>query len=115
MAAITQTTVLSSDSAVNVTRTTMTASDTLTYTQGAEQILVLYNTTASPVTVTMVGSAATTVSIPGMGGAINVSAGKTVQVPATGTTVVPLDDYAQYLQGNVTITGGTGLVAHLFV
>jgi hypothetical protein len=115
MAAILQTTVLSSDTAVNVTRTTMTASDTIPYVQGAGQVLVLYNTTASPVTVTMLGSAATTVSIPGMGGAINVAAGKTVQVPATGTTVVQLDDYSNFLSGNVTITGGTGLVAHLFV
>lgn len=116
MAAITQTTVTDAGVPTNVTRLTMSASDTLTYSQGAGQVLVLYNTTASPVTVAMSGNAMpSTLSVAGIGGTMSLAGGKSVTVPASGATVVDLDDIYQYLQGgNVTITNGTGLVAMLY-
>lgn len=116
MAAITQTNGVKDNGVpANLSRTTMTASDTLTYFSGTGQVLVLYNTTAAGVTVTFAGSTMpSTVPVAGVGGAFSLGAGKTVTVPASGATVVDLDDIYQYLQGNVTVTNGTGLVAMLY-
>jgi hypothetical protein len=115
MAAITQTNALDQGVPVNITRTVLSASDTLTYFAGSKQQLFLFNTTASPVTVTLVGSGATTISPAGYGGTISVAAGKAIVVPASGSTLVDLDDISAYLVGNVTVTGGTGVTAHLYV
>lgn len=116
MAAITQVTVKDAGVAVTATRTVMSASDTLTYIQGAGQVLVLYNTTASLVTVTLTGSAApASIPVPGIGGTFSLAGGKAIGVPASSTVVVDLDDLYQYLQGNVTLTGGIGVTAHLYV
>jgi hypothetical protein len=96
----------------NATRTTLSASDTMTYVGNGQEIH-LYNTTASIVTVTFVGSTATTISPVGYGGTISVAAGKAVAVPASGHTVVPLDSIAAFLAGTITVTGGVGVVAML--
>lgn len=116
MAAITQSLVKDAGVPVNLNRLTMSASDTLTYNQGTGQVLVLYNTTAAAVTIAMTGSGmAPAITVPGIGGTMSLTGGKSVTVPANGTTVVDLDDIYQYLQGgNVTITNGTGLTAHLY-
>lgn len=115
MAAITQTTpATEAGTATTITRTILSASDTLTYTQGARQFLFLYNTTASPVVVTLTGSAATTISPPGYGGTISVASGKAITVPASSSVLLELDDIYEYLKGNVTVTGGTGVTAHLY-
>lgn len=117
MAVITQTNgVVTSDRAINVSRTALGASDTLTWQLGAKQALYLHNTTGSIVTVNLVGSAPTTLSPPGYGGNISTSAGKDVAVPANGATLVPLDAISPFLTGTgtVTATGGTGVVATLF-
>lgn len=104
-----------SNGPTNVTRTTMTASDTLTYVQGAGQMLMLYNTTASAVNVTLVGSAPTPLTPEGYGGTVSTSSGKVITVPASGWTVVELDDIWAFLTGTgtVTLTNGTGLTAAL--
>jgi uncharacterized protein YjlB len=100
----------------NATRTTLSASDTMTYV-GNGQELHLYNITASSVTVTLTGSAATTISPVGYGGTISVATGKAVIVPAgtatAGHTVVPLDSISAFLAGTITVTGGVGVVAML--
>jgi len=118
MAVIAQTTgVLAVGSGpTNVTRTTLTASDTLTYQQGGGQQLSLYNTTASPVTVTLTGSAPGTASLPGYG-PVSAAGGRAITVPANGWAVVKLDDIALYLasNGTVTVTNGTGLSAALYI
>lgn len=115
MAAIPQTVASTTGVPTTVARQTLSASDTLTYTQGAKQTLVLYNPTAGQLTATLVGSGSSTISPPGYGGTVSVAAGKAVPVPASSTVVVNLDDISAFLQGNVTVTGGTGLVAHLYV
>lgn len=114
MAVITQTNAMDGGSAVTLTRTVLSASDTLTFTAGSRQVLVLFNTTAALVTATLIGSAATTISPAGYGGTISVAAGKAVAVPASSTVLVDLDDIQVFLQGNVSITGGVGLTAHLY-
>lgn len=115
MAAMSSTIVKDAGLPTNVTRFTMSASDTIPYIQGAGMVLVLYNTTASIVNVTFTGSAApATISVPGIGGGFSLAGGKAVAVPATGATIIDLDDIYQYLQGTVTVTNGTGLVAMLY-
>lgn len=100
---------------VALTRTTSTATDTLTYTLGASQTLLLYNTTASPITVNLVGSAPASVFVTGTATTVNTSGGASVVVGASATQHVALDDISAYLAGNgtVTVTGGVGLVAML--
>lgn len=116
MAAITQSLVKDAGVPVNLTRLAMSASDTLTYNQGTAQVLVLYNTTAAAVTIALTGNAMpATISVPGVGGTMSLAGGKSVTVPASGSTVVDLDDIYQYLTGGtVTITNGTGLTAMLY-
>ncbi|MCL5459927.1 hypothetical protein M3M33_14920, partial [Loigolactobacillus coryniformis] len=85
------------------------ASDTLVYSQGTNQMLVLFNTTASPVIVTLLGNAVVAISPPGYGGMVSVAAGTAQTVPATSTLVIPLDKYSAFLQGtSVAVTNGTG-------
>ena len=120
MATIVQTngvTDASSNGPVNLTKTTLTASDTLTYVPGGSQMLSLYNTTASIVTVTLVGTAPLTLSPAGYGGTISTAGGKAIAVPASGWTNLELDDISAFLAGTgaVTVTGGTGVVAALYV
>ncbi len=102
-----------SNGPVTITRTVLSASDTLTYSPGA--VLELYNTTASPVVVTIDGSGATTISPTGYGGTVDISAGKAITVPASSTVYVQLDSIAAFLQGTIAVTGGVGVTAHLSV
>lgn len=96
------------------TKTILTASDTLTYTTGSSQELILYNITGSDVIVTIDGAGGTTVTVPGTGGTtLSVAAGLAVTVPANGFKLVELDKIPAYLNGAVTATGGTGIIACL--
>lgn len=118
MAVIAQTNgVGNSTAAVNLTRVTLTASDTLTYTPGAKQMLVLTNPTASVVTATLTGTAPVPVFPQGFGGSVSTSGGKAIAVPANGSTAIYLDSISAFLEGTgaVTVTGGTGAFAVLYV
>lgn len=101
----------------SVTVTTLSASDTLAYEARKNMELLLENTTASPVTATIDGSAASAAfPIPGTGGmTVDLSSGKAIQVPGVvGATVrVPLDSLSNFLQGNIVVTGGVGLTARV--
>lgn len=118
MALIAQVDVTNQVSATTLTRLAMSASDTLAYVAGSGQKLVLWNTTGSPVNITFTNATpnATTPVAGGFGGPIATASGKVVAVPATSTVIVDLDDYAAYLNGAgiATLTGGTGVTAHLF-
>lgn len=89
------------------------ASDTFTYTPGTNSILVLYNKTASIVTVTLDGSGGTTVPVPNTGATLDVSAGLAISVPANGYKAVRLDSVSAYCQGTINLSGGTGVDAVL--
>ncbi|KTT17965.1 hypothetical protein [Pseudacidovorax intermedius] len=93
---------------------TLTASDSLTVNPDRKQLLVLTNGTASTITATLLGSTATAADLPGYGGSVSLSAGYPIAVAANTAQAVELADIALFLQGNVTITGGTGLNAKLF-
>ena len=96
------------------TETVLTASDTLAFdSTKAGSILLLRNPTGGALSPTITGSLASA-SIPVSGfGNVSAAAGLAVgSIPAGGARVIPLDSIAKYLQGTVTITGGTGLVAY---
>lgn len=112
MATLVATTLTGTNGAVTATRNVLSASDVLTVTSG---IMELYNTTASPVTVTIDGSTATTISPTGYGGTIDISAGKAIVVPASSTVVVNLTTISAYLVGTIAVTGGVGVTAHIYV
>jgi hypothetical protein len=97
-----------------VTETTLGASDTLTYTQGSKQLLRLRNVTGGALTVTLTGSASVSQTSE-QGGTVNYAAGySTGSIAATtGDVIIPLDSIPGYLQGTVTVTGGTGIKASL--
>ncbi len=116
MATIVQSQVSTMAAVTTLTRTALTASDTFAYVPGAGQKLILWNTTASPVVITADGTGGTSVAVPkslGLAGSIDVTAGKTITVPASSTVILNADDYGAYMQGTVTLTGGTGVTAHL--
>ena len=101
-----------------VTKISMGASDTFTFVPGTAQILHLHNTTASPVVITMVGTAPVAITPVGaiaIGGSVATSAGYAITVPTSGIEAINLDTIAPYLQGTlvVTATNGTGVDASL--
>jgi hypothetical protein len=88
-----------------------TSGDTLTFTSGTAQELVLYNTSASSVNVTITGSTATTVKVPGAGAATyNVAAGLVVPVAANSFAFVPMDSHSAFFSGTISIVAATGAV-----
>lgn len=114
MAVIAATNFKGSNGRVVVSRTVLSAADTLVYVGGRGQLLELYNTTAADVTVTIDGSTSTTIAPSGYGGTVDVSAGKAIIVPASSTVAVNLDTISAYLGGTVAVTGGVGVTAHLY-
>lgn len=102
----------------NATVNALSASDTLAYDSSKSQMLELRNTTASPVVVTIDGSAApAALAVPGTGGTtLDLTAGKAVTVPGVigATTMVPLNSLSNYLQGTITLTGGVGVTAIVY-
>lgn len=79
--------------------------DTLTYTAGTEQLLVLYNAHATdPAIVTIDGASSTTVAVPGAGATTaSVSAGYAISLAAGVSKAVRLDTISAYLSGTVSI------------
>lgn len=92
---------------------TLSASDTITFKPGRKQLLVLRNTTAGLLTVTIDGADGTTVTVPGIG-SVSVAAGLAVPVAAGVSVAIVLQSISSYLQGVVTLTGASTLTAQLF-
>lgn len=95
------------------TKLSLGSSDTFTFTQDSNQLLMLYNTTGSPVVITIDGAGGTTITPVGYGKTYSVAAGTTITVPANGFKAVRLDTIAAYCQGVIAMTGGTGVDACL--
>ena len=93
-----------------------TSGDTLVYSQGSNQELVLLNTSVSAVVVTIDGSAGTTVAVAGAGDTtVSVASGYAITVPASGVSVVLLDKIPAFCQGTVGITAATGAVVKAII
>lgn len=93
--------------------TTLSADDTITFSAQKKQLLVLTNTTAGSLTVTVDGSTGTTVEAPGVG-SVDVSAGKAIVVGVGLSVAVVLSTISAYCQGVVHLTGAATLKAQLF-
>ncbi len=94
-----------------LTKTTLSASDTLVYSSGTRQVLNLHNSTGGSLTVLIDGSGGTTVSPAGLGAPVDVSAGFSVTVAAGAHKAIYLDAISAYLQGTVTLTGAATMIA----
>jgi len=102
---------LRSGGAQSLTETTLSSSDTFTYGRLGDQLLILRNPTAGPLTPVIDGDAAALAKAPGAPG-FDISSGYSVGAIAAGAAVaIPLGSISAYLAGTITVTGGTGLVA----
>lgn len=108
MAAIT-TQSLAQDGVFALTLTTLTALDTITYS--ANEYILFYNSTAGSLTAIVKGNAATSKSVDGIG-AVSLSAGVSVIVPAGAYRVLNVNSRKEFMTGtSVTVTGAVGLSA----
>jgi hypothetical protein len=111
MAVITKTALAATPTAV--VSTTLTASDTFTLTSGKRSILILRNPTAGAISPVITGSNNTAVPVAGYGLA-PVAGGYTgfgSIAATTGHLAIELVNIEKWLNGTITVTAGTGLVA----
>lgn len=92
---------------------TLSASDTITFSAAKLQLLVLRNPTGGSLTATVDGDGGTSVAVPGLG-SVSVAAGYAIVVPAGESRAVLLKSISAYCQGTVSITGASGMKAALF-
>jgi len=112
MATITGTSMLG-QGAREITVTTLGASDTFTYDEGKNQIMVFNNVTAGALTPNFDGDGQTSVNIKGIG-AVDVSSGVTLSSIAAGEYwAIPLNTIKEYLKGTIALTGGDAMEVQL--
>jgi hypothetical protein len=92
---------------------TLTSSDTITYSASRKQLLVVRNGTGSSVTLKIDGDGGTTINAPGAPG-ISVSAGYDIVIANGASAAVMLNTISAYTQGVVTLTGAADCTAQLF-
>jgi hypothetical protein len=92
--------------------TALSADDTITIDTGKKQLLVLVNDTAGALTCTIDGADGTTVAVDGIG-AVTVSGGLAVAVPAGECRSLVLSTVRYYCQGVVHLLGAATLKAVL--
>lgn len=113
MPAITATSLLGVGQRAKARVTLGASGNTVAFTKGIGQLLTLHNPTGGALSPVIVGNAATTTDIDGIG-TVTTSGGYAVGSIAAGAeVVVPLDTISHYLKGVIDITGGTGLVGSL--
>lgn len=101
------------DAATALTLTTLDGStDTFEANKSILQSLILVNTTASPIVVTMIGDAAPATH-KCTGYPVEVVTELSVTVPANATVTQYVNAVSGVLSGVTTITGGVGLTAAL--
>lgn len=108
MAAIT-TQLITQDGSFAITMSTLTASDTITYS--ANEYILFHNPTGGSLTAKVKGSSATTKQVDGVG-LVSLSAGVDVTVAAGAYKVLNVNSRKEFMAGTaVTITGAAGLTA----
>lgn len=99
-----------------ITPNTLTSSDTIAYTYGAGQVLVLHNVTAGALSPTLTSANGASTAIPG-GGTVAYNSGLAVGSISAGTSrFIDLDANAGYwgwTSGTITLASGTGVVAFI--
>lgn len=109
MAALTNTSLSALGQITPTSNLLATSGDTLTYTAGSNQLLVLFNTDTVSRTVTIDGSSGTTITVPGAGATTaSVAAGITYTITAGTYCVVRLDTHSAYCAGTVSIVADLG-------
>ena len=98
---------------VPVVKTVLGASDTLAFTPGQSQTLIIENDTGAPVTVVIDGADAVQFVPGGIGSAVDLTAGFQVTIPDGAGRAVALKNIQRYLSGVVTVTGGDGATAYI--
>jgi hypothetical protein len=112
MAVITPTS-MTGTGARTVSRTTLGASDTFVYNPSKNPVLELDNVTGGALTPKIDGAGGTVVPVAGVGD-VSVADGLTLEsIPAGAKVAIPLRSISAYLQGVITVTGGTGIKASL--
>ena len=96
-----------------LTKTTLGASDTMVYNKSRKPVLILDNVTGGALTPNIDGAGGSTVPVAGVG-TVSVASGLTLSSLAAGACVaIPLESIEAYLQGVITVTGGTGIKASI--
>lgn len=85
----------------------MTASDTVTFAPG--DIIHFRNSTAGALTVTLIGADNSVQGVPGLGNIVTSGGVSTGSIAASANALIMFDTVKHYLQGVVTLTGGTGM------
>lgn len=99
--------------AKDVTVVTLDGSDSLTYKEARDPILVLRNPTGAPITPVIDGDGGSTEAVSGLG-EVDVSGGYSAgAIAADGVKAIRLRTIAKYLQGTIAINSGSGLEASL--
>ncbi len=93
--------------------TTLTSSDTITFSANRVQLLVIRNPTGGSLTLKIDGDGGTTVAVPGLGN-VSVSGGYDIVIGAGLSRAVRLSTISGYCQGVVTLTGAASCVVQLF-
>ncbi|CAB4159867.1 hypothetical protein UFOVP726_63 [uncultured Caudovirales phage] len=93
--------------------TTLTSSDTITFSPNRVQLLVIRNPTGGSLTLKIDGDAGTTVAVPGLGN-VSVAGGYDIVVGAGLSRAIVLSKISSYCQGVVTLTGAASCVVQLF-
>jgi hypothetical protein len=114
MAAITAITASGQPGFFTSTGTVLSASDTITVDDNKTQLLVLTNTTGGALTCTVDGTTASAAYAPGGVGAISLTAGYPIAVPAGQSRSIVLASIREYTRGVCQLLGGDGLTAQLF-
>jgi len=108
MAAIT-TQSITQDGSFSITMSTLTASDTITYS--ANEYILFHNPTGGSLTANIKGSSATSKQVDGVG-SVSLSAGVDVTVAAGAYKVLNVNSRKEFMAGTtVTVTGAAGLTA----
>lgn len=92
---------------------TLGSSDTITVDSTKRQLMVVRNATGSSVPLLIDGDGGTSVTINGLG-AVTVSGGYTITIPAGESRAVILSSINHYTQGVVTLSGASGAKIQIF-
>lgn len=98
-----------------VAQTTLDNTDNFVYQPSGRQVLILSNPTGSTITCKLIGNETpSALEVPRVG-AINLTSGLPVEVPAGASVAIALDTVAQWIKGTrSSIIDGTGLICQLY-
>ena len=112
MAALTSTTLYNASGVATAVVNTASASDTLTYVSGSNQLIEMDNTTGGSLTLNIKGSAPSAAyGVPNTSTTVDLSAGLSVSIAAGAKKIINLDKISAYLAGTgvVTLSGAATL------